>query len=697
MSGTDDDAFASADEGDETLTLKQKDKDEGPVDSDAVNSLKKKGTEKSVQQKSKIGADTSKDVASSTESVADGAVKHPGHQTKKSKQKTKKGKNVVKSKENEGEVLKEKEKVKYSETKQIQSASLELSTSKPSVADDEKSEKKLQEVTEKVQKSPQTAEKGSTEMKTPQKAVTVETESFTKECTPTKDSSVKTCTAEETSTRTELLKSPSSQEIVRPMQDSPNEQDSNETKDTGNAEPTKSSSSGGWGWGSWGSSLLDMASSSVTTFTSQVGGGLNAVLETVESTLNIPPPEQFVDDSAEKEKDEKNDSNDVLTDDIQDKSERTEAICTEPKRSDPESVEQPKSTTKAQEPHQMQAASKTSGSGGSWFSSWGVSNITGIVQNTSKSLMTGSLDVLEIIGKKTFDVLKDHDPGLKRARGFLFDRKDKPNLSQILRDAKKEAEFRVEKEKEFEESRKADFGVHFDEFQGLVHLEALEILSQQSERKVQSLLMALPTDSLATIKPTLLLIKQTFETEIEEEEESADEEGSQGQDFIRLVAEHLAELQIGSMPNKVKQTWEEIEVWLAQFHEKKDSDVSSKIVHQTAIQSLARLTSKGIDQFHKTGELILLHMDSDHDYVKKSQSLASLTKILCKEMGCLANKFADCLTGTSEEDRGNEIGCLTTNIYLEASNSSSYVQDGFRLLLPVLQQAAIETSEVLNR
>ncbi|KAK3605420.1 hypothetical protein CHS0354_007501 [Potamilus streckersoni] len=694
MSGTDDDAFASADEGDEDLlTLKQKDKDEGSVSSNAANSQRKKSKEESVKHKPKTGEDTSRSVTSSTKSVADGVLKHPSHQTKKSKQKTKKGKIVVKSKENEGDVFKENEKVKYSEMKQIKSESLDLSsnTSKPSFTEDEKSEQKLQEVTEieNVQNSHQTAEKGSTEMKTPQKDITVETELITQECTATKD----LCTAEETSRKTELLKSPSSQEIVRPMQDSPNEQDSDEKKDAGQSEPTKSSSSGGWGWGSWGSSLLDMASSSVTTFTSQVGGGLNAVLETVESTLNIPPPEQFVDESAKKEKDEKTNSND---DDTQDKSEEKEAITTKPKESDSESVEQPKSTSKAQEPQQMQAASKASGGGGGgWFSSWGVSSITGIVQNTSKSLVTGGLDVLETIGKKTFDVIKDHDPGLKKARGFLFERKDKPNLSQILRDAKKEAEFRVEKEKEFEESRKADFGVHFDEFQGLVHLEALEILSQQSERKVQSLLTALPTDSLTTIKPTLLLIKQTFETEIEEESE--DEEGSQKQDFNRLVAEHLAELQIGSMPNKVKQTWEEIEVWLKQFHEKKDSDTSSKIIHQIAIQSLARLTSKGIDQFHKTGELILLHMDADHDYAKKSQSLASLTKILCKEMGCLANKFADCLTSVSEEDRGNEIGCLTTNIYLEASNSSSYVQDGFRLLLPVLQQAAIETSEILNR
>lgn len=85
----------------------------------------------------------------------------------------------------------------------------------------------------------------------------------------------------------------------------------------------------------------------------------------------------------------------------------------------------------------------------------------------SKNLVTGSLDVLETLGKKTFDVINERDPGLKKTRGFLRDRGDKPNLSAVLREAKEQQEIRAQQEKESEEARKAHFGSLFDDFQGV--------------------------------------------------------------------------------------------------------------------------------------------------------------------------------------------------------------------------------------
>ena len=80
--------------------------------------------------------------------------------------------------------------------------------------------------------------------------------------------------------------------------------------------------------------------------------------------------------------------------------------------------------------------------------------------------MSGGLDVLESIGKKTFDVIKDHDPGLRKTRGVLFDRGDRPNLSAMLREAKEEATEKMELQKEADELRKAHFGSLFDDYQG---------------------------------------------------------------------------------------------------------------------------------------------------------------------------------------------------------------------------------------
>lgn len=58
-------------------------------------------------------------------------------------------------------------------------------------------------------------------------------------------------------------------------------------------------------------------------------------------------------------------------------------------------------------------------------------------------------------------------------------------VSQVLREAKEREELQTA-ENESDANRKpvAHYGMLFDEFQGLSHLEALEILSRESDSKV---------------------------------------------------------------------------------------------------------------------------------------------------------------------------------------------------------------------
>ena len=53
-------------------------------------------------------------------------------------------------------------------------------------------------------------------------------------------------------------------------------------------------SSGGWGWGSW-TSVLSQATASVTS-------GLSSVIETVETSLGVPDPEEMARKVKEEEK-----------------------------------------------------------------------------------------------------------------------------------------------------------------------------------------------------------------------------------------------------------------------------------------------------------------------------------------------------------------------------------------------------------
>lgn len=59
-------------------------------------------------------------------------------------------------------------------------------------------------------------------------------------------------------------------------------------------------------------------------------------------------------------------------------------------------------------------------------------------------------------------------------------------FSKVLREAKEREEQQKAENVASETNKKAHYGMLFDEFQGLSHLEALEILSRESEAKVSS-------------------------------------------------------------------------------------------------------------------------------------------------------------------------------------------------------------------
>ena len=71
-----------------------------------------------------------------------------------------------------------------------------------------------------------------------------------------------------------------------------------------------------------------------------------------------------------------------------------------------------------------------SAAGESFFSAFGVSSLTSVVQSTGIELMSGGLDALEFIGKKTMNVLAEGDPGLRQKREKLTGQG--PSLSQVV-------------------------------------------------------------------------------------------------------------------------------------------------------------------------------------------------------------------------------------------------------------------------
>lgn len=419
-------------------------------------------------------------------------------------------------------------------------------------------------------------------------------------------------------------------------------------------QPTKSPSDstdstvsqGGWGyWGNWGKSILSTATATVAT----VGQGLTQVIEKAETSLGIPSPTEL---SAQVEE------------------------------------EQTQQTESSAEINGVsgEASSPVGGAMGVF------SSFSSVVQSTGKTVLTGGLDALEFIGKKTMDVIAEGDPGFKKTKGLMIHRNN--TLSQVLREAKEREELQTA-ENESDANRKpvAHYGMLFDEFQGLSHLEALEILSRESDSKVKSVLTTLSGDELTELRKELELIKESFslvEFDDEDVDERKDEDGSE---FEKELSEALEGLSVSVTAEKLtkacRSTCSQITAINKPDAQEKEEEaqkaVSVEDVHAAAIRSLAQLTARSIELFHKLAEMILFSNGNTEPSV-----LSQLTIVLCKEISLLSKKFTSCLTTTGCNEKGDVLNPLITAVFLEASNSASYVQDAFQLLMPILEVSHIE-------
>uniref|UniRef100_A0A8C1FN71 Family with sequence similarity 114 member A2 n=1 Tax=Cyprinus carpio carpio TaxID=630221 RepID=A0A8C1FN71_CYPCA len=426
--------------------------------------------------------------------------------------------------------------------------------------------------------------------------------------------------------------------------------------------PETTVSQGGWGyWGSWGKSILSTATATVAT----VGQGLTQVIEKAETSLGIPSPEEL-------------------------------------------------------------SAQKTYGMGGAMgmisSSSMGMlSSLTTVVQSTGKTVISGGLDALEFIGKKTMDVIAEGDPGFKKTKGLM---NRNSTLSQVLREAKEREEQQKAENVTSETDKKAHYGLLFDEFQGLSHLEALEILSRESEAKVKSVLTTLSGEELAKLKQELQDIKEPFSLMEFDDEVEDDAKGDDGEDFVKELTDVLERLQISTSADKLckarknafnhitnmKQQSENPQQEEEEEEEKEQKTAVSKCsvevcnscyleAHLSAITSLAEFTARSIEQFHKTAVMLLHCKPAEATTTEQAKVLSQVTIMICKEVSLLSKNFTSCLTTIGVNQKGEVLNPLITSIFLEASNSASYIQDAFQLLIPVLEvshiQRTVETNTIL--
>ncbi|XP_026159901.1 protein NOXP20 isoform X2 [Mastacembelus armatus] len=247
------------------------------------------------------------------------------------------------------------------------------------------------------------------------------------------------------------------------------------------------------------------------------------------------------------------------------------------------------------------------------------STITHAVQNTGKSVISGGLDALEFIGKKTMTVLAESDPGFKKTKTLM---QKTASLSQMLKEAKEKEQARLRNQPI--SAPTAHYGILFDDYQGLSHLEALEILSNESEAKVQAFLSSLDVEEQEEVKKELIFIKDIFikqEEEEGEEKEEKEEEGggggkekdngdlssqlhcsiplsADGEEFMNVLTELLFELHVAATPDKLNKARVRAHDWVS----KVEQPVTSETVGREMQDHLGGEVSGENEKEKKDGE-----------------------------------------------------------------------------------------------
>lgn len=424
-----------------------------------------------------------------------------------------------------------------------------------------------------------------------------------------------------------------------------------------------------YNWGSWGSWGMNTILSGASSVSSHVTQSLSTMSSVIESGLGAVEPEEMAKLSVE------------------------EAKPMPPK---------PVDTAQSNLAFSDQASSS--------FNVMG--NVLKFVESTGEMIVTSGLNTLETIGKKTMDVLQEGDPGLKRKRALFSREPDKPTLSQILKEARNRGELEDRERAQAKKATRAHFETLFDDYKGMIHLEALEMLSNTCQLKLEAKLVALSGTPLVEFQRKLIQIKE--KCDIPDDDEDEEEDRGTIDILERDLTAAMRGLLVPVSHTKLIRVSEDTDTWLAtmrciqdedsqndndewvdeeEVSEETDPQNALREIHQQAIRALARFTAAVAEHFHKTAELLLLK--EEHDSLLECQSVVMMTSALCSRVSSVAARFSELLSASanmldSTQVDHNDVNLLITNVFLEASNSSSYIQDASLLLIPVLQLGAVQ-------
>lgn len=326
-------------------------------------------------------------------------------------------------------------------------------------------------------------------------------------------------------------------------------------------------------WKSWGAfSLISNASKSVASITTQVSQHISSAID----NLNIPEPEQMAKVVFEEEKQSKGDLSEWRDVDY--------------------SLEKSIDDNK-----------------------FNMSNLLSGVSEMSSKMVSGGLDTLEGIGRKTINILQENDPNLKnKILGMSGQSEKQKNLSDILKEAKERPEdFSHMPHKSELSTELISFEQVLDDYKGLVYLEAIEILSNQSKMRIESLIKPLNGKALSEMEETLQEVNELCELP----ESDNFEEEITAESLETKLKTAIEDLNLTLNFKEIVSFTKECHQWLNELEHG-----TVNLIYEKSINVLANSCSLSIGNLQKLAELLL---SMDHrNTADEADSLTQLVTLL---------------------------------------------------------------------
>ncbi|VDN01764.1 unnamed protein product, partial [Thelazia callipaeda] len=273
------------------------------------------------------------------------------------------------------------------------------------------------------------------------------------------------------------------------------------------------------------------------------------------------------------------------------------------------------------------------------------------------NVVTSSLDVLEALGKKTFEKLTVKEQGSHKRR-FIFEPERGQNLSQVLRELRESQEEKFVDDGSCMVKRESTFIEFFEKFGGMFHLEGLEMLSKNHLKKI----------TIDKRREVDKIFANDLVNTLEEYQENDTE------DFIQQLKGILLTT---ALPYNVKLGSVLIDSY-KRFKERSENlPVTGDEIFVLFLECLADFTAQSVHSVHKMGQLLLITETKGN-----LEAFSHFLALVGRQISFFSNYFAQYIS--TADNSFEEIDELVTTVFLAAGDAFSYVQQSFRLLRPLL-------------